>query len=205
MSRQVFATVAAGVILALIPILAAHGGYGGKILVADERIGFPFDKSLILIDRNGIDGTAGVILNKPLPEAQRAKLTAFIRDSGIPVGYGGPVGLLERIIVLEEKKPAIPGGTPQYRLSDWDDAVRAAPTLLDKIRQSIKNGDQSYRIFTGMTSWAPLQLETEILVRSEWTAVPPSHDIVFQNGAGSLWDALARQQRIKRNPGTDQG
>jgi len=197
MSRQALATIAAGILLALIPIFIAHGGYGGDILVAKEQVGPPFDKSLIYIDRYGIEGATGIILNKALPENQRLKLTAFIRDAGIPIGYGGPIGLFDRIIVLEEKKSAMPGIPLQYRLSDWDDAVRATPNLLDKIRQSIKNGDQHYRVFTGSVSWSPLQVESEILVRNEWYVLPSSHDLVFQNGTASQWDALEREGPVK--------
>jgi putative transcriptional regulator len=203
-SREALATVVAGILLALIPIIVAHGGYRGEILAANEHVGAPFDKSLILIDRYGIEGATGIILNKPLPENQRAKLTAFIRDAGIPIGYGGPMGLFDHIIVLEEEKPGGPGSSMQFKLSDWDDAVRAAPDLLDKIRQSIKNGDQRYRIFTGTISWSPLQLESEILVRGEWNVLPSSHDLVFQNGAASQWDALPRQEKAKNKAKADQ-
>jgi putative transcriptional regulator len=203
-SREALATIAAGILLALIPIFVAHGGYSGDILAASEQVGPPFDKSLILIDRYGIDGATGIILNKPLPDNQRAKLTAFIRDAGIPVGYGGPLGLFDHIFVLEEKKPLRPGAKLQYLLSDWDDAVRATPDLLDRIRQSIKNGDQRYRVFTGAASWSPLQLEAEILVRNEWHVLPPSHDLVFQNGAASQWDALERQDKARNKPKAEQ-
>jgi putative AlgH/UPF0301 family transcriptional regulator len=159
---------------------------------------------MILIDEDGIGGSIGVIINKQLTNAQRTRLTAFIRDSDIPVGYGGPLGLYDRIIVMEEKKPAKHGGKIHIDLSDWDDAIRAQPDLLNRIRQSNKNGDQQYRIFTGFTSWSPFQLEAEVLVRNNWYAVPATHELIFQNGSGALWEALEPQEKAKKAPKADQ-
>jgi len=203
-SLRALTSLIAGILLIMTPFLIAEEGYSGAVLVADERIGPPFDKALILIDRHDIEGAVGIILNKPLSDGQQAQLSAFIRDAGIPVGYGGPLGFSERIFVLEEKKPAKPGGKLRFDLYDWDDAVRTTPDLLNKIRQSIKSGEQRYRVFTGLSSWAPFQLESEVLAKGEWHTVPASHDMIYQNNSAVRWDALERQEKTKKTPDQNQ-
>jgi putative transcriptional regulator len=203
LSYQALITIVAGVLLALVPMIVAHSGYRGEVLIASMRVGAPFDKSLIFISRHGLDGAEGIILNKPLPIADRIKLSAFLRDTNIPVGYGGPIELYDRILVLKERK-RIDAEPPRYEISDWDTAVRREPDLLDRIRNSFKSGDQRYRVFTGYASWSPLQLESETLVKNQWFVVPANHDIVFQNGADTKWEALKPEEGAGRRPHADQ-
>src|SRR6202012_4528703 len=97
-----------------------HFGYTGQVLIADESVGAPFDKSLVLIDQHGVGGGVGLILNKPLSPEQHAQLSPFIRDEKIPVSYGGPMQTTERLVVLEEKQPRKIGGKLRFELEDWD-------------------------------------------------------------------------------------
>lgn len=194
-SPKALILVAAGLLLLATPYLVAHEGYSGTILIARLRTNPPLDKALILVGRHNIDGAMGFIINRPLTEEQRAHLSPFIRNAGIPVGYGGPLDTTDQIFVLEEKKPAKPGEEPDIDISSWDDAVKATPDLLDRIRQSIKNGEQRYRVLTGYVGWGPFQLEAEILLRNIWKSIPSTHDIVFQNGDATHWDALERKAK----------
>jgi putative AlgH/UPF0301 family transcriptional regulator len=203
MTPQAAAIMLTGIFVAAFPFIVLHSGYSGEIVISDDRVQAPFDKSIVLVDEDGIEGAIGVVVNKPLSAAQRSRLTAFIRDSDIPVGYGGPLGLYERIIVLEEKKPAKPSGKIRIELNDWDDAIRAEPDLLNRIRQSIKNGDQQYRVFTGLASWSPFQLASEVLVKGSWYAMPATHDLIFQNGAAK-WEELEPKEKARKNPNGDQ-
>jgi putative transcriptional regulator len=198
LSPKALGLLIVGVLLLMVPYIVVHTGYSGKVLIAAEGTTPPFDKTLILIGRHNVDGAMGIILNKPLSESQRTKLSPFIRDAGIPVGYGGPLEATDRIFVMEEKNPAHPGETPILEISDWDEAVHATPGLLDKIRASIKNGEQRYRVFTGFANWGPLQLETETLLEHRWYAIPAEQDTVFHSNATPSWDVLELREKTKK-------
>ena len=198
-SPRALGFIAAGAFLLMTPYFVTHEGYGGKTLIAAESNNPPFDKTLILVGRHNIDGATGFIVNKPLPEDMRARLSPFIRDAGIPVGYGGPLEVTEKIFVLEEKKPPATRAPPDFDISAWDDAVKATPDLLDRIRQSTQKGEQRYRVLTGTVGWGPFQLESEVLVRKNWRAIPSTHDIVFQNGGAAHWDILQQKQKKPKN------
>jgi putative transcriptional regulator len=194
-----------GAILLMVPALISLNGYGGQILIArDTDEDSPFQKTLILLDHHNADGAVGIVINKPLTGAQRAELPPFLRDTSVPVGYGGPIGFPERIIVLEQKKPkkSAPGKI-WFDLNDWDDVVNKTPGLLDQIKQDFKNGNQHYRVFAGIVAWAPFQLETEIGIDGAWYSIAPSHDLVFQNGPGTSWDTLFQQEENKKKTGIE--
>src|ERR1700677_892246 len=70
LTPQALMIFAAGTLMAMAPFIVVKSGYTGDVLIADERVVAPFDKSLILIDQHGIEGAIGVILNKPLSEDQ---------------------------------------------------------------------------------------------------------------------------------------
>lgn len=186
------------------PFIVEHLGYTGQIMIAGEQVEAPFDKSLVLIDQHGVEGAVGIVINKPLSAEQRAQLTPFIRNEKIPVGYGGPIETTEKILVLEEKQPRRVGGKSTFDLEFWDDAVRMNPDLLKKIRESYENGEQRYRLFAGFAYWNPFQLESEVLVKNAWHATLAAHDIVFQNGKASHWDALERQEKSKKQSDSNQ-
>jgi len=192
-----------GAFFLVVPAIIAFYGYTGAIIVARENNTAPFDKTLILIDHHNLDGGVGIILNKPLSDDQKAELPPFLRDAGIPVGYGGPVGFPERIIVLEErlKKSAPP--KIWFDLNDWDEVVAKTPDLLDRIRQDTKQGGQHYRIFAGLAAWAPFQLETEMAINNVWFAIKPTHDRVFQNGADTSWDVIHQQEEARKKSATE--
>jgi putative AlgH/UPF0301 family transcriptional regulator len=207
LSRQTlpaFLYMALGGLMMLMPFIIAHSGYIGDVLVADGSLGAPFDKALILIGQESADGSIGIILNKPLTEKQLLNLSSFMRDSGIPVGYGGPLEVSEKIFVVEEKKSNFHDGKSSFDITAWDDAVRTTPDLLDKIRESLKKGEQRYRVFTGFAGWGALQLEWEILLKHKWHSIVATHDLVFQNSPEAQWDALDHRGKTRESPPLNQ-
>lgn len=186
-----------GIMLILTPYLVERHGFKGSIMVAREDMPSPFDKTLILIGQHTVDGAVGIVLNKPLTESQHGKLSAFMRDSGIPVGYGGPIETSDKLFVLQILEPKGPGQNPDYDLSRWDDAVRETPDLLDKIKESLKKGERRYRVFTGYAGWGPFQLEAEIAVKFAWHNIPMNHDVLFQSSEAAQWESLSRKHMEK--------
>jgi putative transcriptional regulator len=203
-SHRGLLTFAAGVLLVFVPYLVERLGYTGDVLIADERVGAPFDKSLVLIDQHGVEGAVGVILNRPLLDSQREQLSPFIKNEGVPIGYGGPIETTEKILVLEEIQPSRVGGKVRFDLEFWDDAVRMTPDLLRKIRQSGEDGEQRYRLFASYAYWNPFQLDSEALVSGDWFAIPANHDVVFQNGDAARWGALEKQEKSKKQSDLNQ-
>ncbi|MGE3622516.1 MAG: YqgE/AlgH family protein [Bdellovibrionales bacterium] len=197
LASQITLSIALGIVLAIIPFALLRNGYTGRVLVADERIKPPFDKALIYLDAHSIEGTTGIILNKPLGDAQKSNLSAFIRNADIPVGYGGPMGLYDKLLVLHEKKPGTEETPPEYELMDWDQAVRQTPDLIKKMQDEQSKGESHYRIFTGYTSWRSFQLEMEYVFRGDWYVVPASHNLMFQTGNDVQWDAIVKQEKAR--------
>lgn len=189
-SLPALASVVFGVFMMVMPFVVSHSGYIDDVLIASPSLKPPFDKTLIFIGEESVDGSIGIILNKPLSESQHAALSPFMRDSGIPVGYGGPIEVSEKIFVLEEKHTDPPENKVYFDINTWDDAVRDTPDLLEKIRASLRKGEQRYRVFTGYAGWGAFQLETEAMLRKKWHNIAADHDLIFQNGSAATWDAL---------------
>jgi putative AlgH/UPF0301 family transcriptional regulator len=200
-SRQTlpaFAYIFIGTVMLLTPSIVEHDGFRDQVIVASDGVKAPLDKTIIFVGQETVDGSIGLILNKPLSDSQRAALSPFIKDSGIPVAYGGPMQVSEKIFVLEEKKPETGNGSAVYEVRTWDNAVNEKPDLLDRIRKSVKKGDQHYRVFTGYAAWGPFELESDILVNNNWRPLPAAHGIVFQSDPAAQWDAIDRQEKTPR-------
>ncbi|MDX2027349.1 MAG: YqgE/AlgH family protein [Alphaproteobacteria bacterium] len=196
LSNRALGFLLAGAVLLSLPFFLTHGVYTGQILAADARMQPPFDKSLVLLTRHGFGGTMGVVLNKPLSGAERQKLSRFLRDTDIPVFYGGPLGSFEKILVLEQKPQA--SGDARFELKDWDEAVRAAPDLLTTIRRSLQRGETRYKIFTGFAGWAPFQLEAELHLHKLWQVVAPTPDLIFHAVGPAPWEKIEKQEKEKQ-------
>ncbi len=166
----------------------------GEILVAKETVSPPFDRTVVLIQRQNLDGAEGVILNRPLTEEQKAGVPAFLKEKGIDVGYGGPVDFPDKIYVLEEIPSEGEEGV-QYDLNEWDVAVKAAPDLLERLVRDRTKRERRYRVFIGYAGWGPFQLYSEIRERGIWYSLPAAHDIVFQKGEKTGWQILFDREK----------
>jgi putative transcriptional regulator len=201
---QAIALFLIGAILLLVPMAISLAGYGGLILISrTDDPDSPFYQSLILVDHHDADGAVGIIINKPVTPEQKAELPPFLRDAGIPVGYGGPIGFPDRIVVLEEKQSKKSANKVWFDISDWDAIVDKKHGLMDRIKQDAKQGGQHYRVYAGLAAWAPFQIETETGINNMWYTTAPSHDLVFQKGSGTTWDALFKQEEDKKKAATE--
>ncbi|MDP9128648.1 MAG: YqgE/AlgH family protein [Pseudomonadota bacterium] len=179
------------------PYLVEHNGYNESVMVAREGLPAPFDQALVLIGGHTVGGATGIMLNKPLSAQDHDKLSAFLRDSGLTVSYGGPIAVSEKVFVLEERKETPDDKNPDFDLKEWDIAIRDNPDLINAIRKSDKNNEHHYRIFTGYAAWRPFQLEIEVMLKQAWRPVTTTHDLVFQTDPASHWDAVNRREQDK--------
>ncbi|MGB4100816.1 MAG: YqgE/AlgH family protein [Alphaproteobacteria bacterium] len=168
-----------------------------KILLATGRM---FDrifmKTVLIVGGNWVTGWSGVIINKPLNEAEKVELPESIRNLNREIGFGGPVGFPDTYYVLERHENKTTG-TVRHVLREWNAAVRDRPDLPDLIRQDTTT-PYRYRIFAGFSSWAPLQLENEFTMLNGWEDMAVDLDLIWNPGTDASWEAIQSRNLEKR-------
>lgn len=158
----------------------------GKCLVSmpnidDER----FNNSLIYICSHTKDGAMGFVLNKKLQEFSFADLASQLPiktvkpiDS-IELHQGGPLERVRGFVIH----------SPEYIKEDTiviDDKV-AISSSIDVITDiAFGLGPKENIIALGYASWAPKQLEAEI-INNTWLVVEPSSELVFRTKDEEKW------------------
>jgi len=184
----------AGLLLAGPALGQAPRSLKGQLLVATEAIGDPrFHHTVIYMVQHDAAGAMGVVVNRPLGEAQLASLLDRLhRDSRgvsgtIRVHYGGPVELDAGLAL---------------HTTDWmiaDSRVVAdgvAITATPDVIEAVARGKAARRLLfaVGYAGWGPAQLEREI-DRGDWISVSADEALVFDENAGTKWDrAMARRK-----------
>lgn len=171
------------------------------LLVATEQMrDGRFSKSVIIIGGNWLTGWSGVIVNKPLEAAEKQDVPEFIRNLNHEVGYGGPIGFPEKFYVLERHDDPGTGKATGFHLKDWTAALRAQADLPELIRKDAADHTNRYRIFSGYSGWAPIQLENEFTMSNSWEGMPPEPDLVWKTGPETTWESVRQKQkdRLKR-------
>ncbi|MCX7314040.1 MAG: YqgE/AlgH family protein [Alphaproteobacteria bacterium] len=161
----------------------------GRILVAAP--GMPaarFQKIVIVIVRNGPEGSMGLVINRPAGENPWESLFAVLgeRREGVtgtfPLFSGGPI------------QPELFFGlhTTDYRLPESiavtsEIATTASPKILHDIIDG--NGPRKYMISFGYVGWAPGQLEGELGINA-WFTAPLDLPLVFDADRSTLWEQM---------------
>lgn len=155
----------------------------GNVLVASGVMqGEPFEKTVIYLQSHHGYGAHGFILNKKLSEEGAENL-----QSRFPLArqfyYGGPVGVGEVFTLL------IPDETEHnsFRLVNADSLRERDMGAYNDI---VTNPDimRRVRIFSGYASWAPLQLNREI-VRGAWNVIPFDPVYLSDQDRQTIWSA----------------
>ncbi|SEN59600.1 YqgE/AlgH family protein [Actinacidiphila rubida] len=168
----------------------------GRLLVATPKLADPnFDRAVVLLLDHDVEGTLGVVLNRPTPVGVRDVLEPWAALAGVPpvVFQGGPVSLdsaLGLAVVPGEPGPEEGGGVLGWRrvhgaigLVD----LEAPPELLAAELGSL-------RIFAGYSGWGPGQLEKE-LVDGAWYVVESEPGDVSAPDPERMWRSVLRRQR----------
>ncbi|MCG6566406.1 YqgE/AlgH family protein [Tessaracoccus sp. ZS01] len=160
----------------------------GQLLVATQpgRGGY-FDRAVVLIVEHHLEGTVGVCLNLVSdmpPEAAAAHFAPLLSPPGV-LFEGGPVN---SEVVLALGKPAAAGGEPP----GWE-RLAGDVGLVDLRFPSelLESSFVGLRLFVGLSSWSPGQLEGE-LIRGSWFRTEVRADDVFGNPDG-LWRRVLRR------------
>jgi putative transcriptional regulator len=199
-ARKVVASLLLGGLLTVLHAVPALAGMEfaqlsvkkGALLVASPSLEDPnFRQAVVLIVEHGPDGTVGLILNRStkvllseaLPEVTVLKGTSYRIFAGGPVA---PDRLLLLFRLLKEP--------PADARSVFDGVyVGGTPKILERIITQAKP-TETFRAFAGFASWAPRQLEAEMLLGA-WGILPADSFSIFDQDPGTLWlDCLSRLQ-----------
>lgn len=173
----------------------------GTLLIAHPGLSEPtFHQSVILVLDHGVQGTQGIILNKP-SEHTIAGSIKKISPEWHPedlLYLGGPV-FRHWIFMLH---------TPEWRTEDTVDVAEdlcltmgnsAIPLMQDTYQPHY------WRLFLGNSAWAPNQLEMEFERGRHWpqfgwlTAEYPGADWIFDQDPGVIYTSalsLGTQQAV---------
>jgi putative transcriptional regulator len=164
----------------------------GVLLVASPSLEDPnFRQAVVLVVEHGPEGTIGLILNrstnvllsKALPDIPVLKGTSY------RLFAGGPVEPTRFLLLFRIKEP------PADARSVFDGVyLGRTPRALENIITRAKP-TETFRAFAGFASWAPRQLEAEMLLGA-WGILPPDSVGMFDKDPDVLWsDCISRLQR----------
>lgn len=164
-----------------------NGNYlTGKCLVAMPNIADDrFENSLIYICSHTKDGAMGFIVNKKLQEFSFADLASQLPIKtvkpveGIELHQGGPLERVRGFVIH----------STDYVKEDTiviDDKI-AISSSIDVITDiAFGLGPKDNIIALGYASWAPQQLEQEI-INNTWLVVEPDNELVFRTKDEDKW------------------
>lgn len=158
------------------------------LLIAAEGMADPrFRQSVVLVTRHGRSrSTIGVIVNRALDLSLAPLFPGLEAAAGHRLHYGGPVAPAQIVfLVRAEAAPAAAINLAErlFISSDGESLRR----LLDAATP-----DSRLRVFRGIASWAPNQLEAEI-DRGDWYLLPVDTDALFNDPLDELWPKLWRR------------
>lgn len=164
----------------------------GELLIASPGMDDPiFGRTIIYLIEHGVEGTLGVMLNKPLDANVAELLEPWGRILAPPHAHfrGGPLS--------GDSGVALAVAAPGRPLRD-DEHVhnvesRVYVVDLDTDPDSLSNAVEGVRIFAGYASWAPGQLTAE-LARGDWIVALGLPSDVITERAGDLWAQVMRRQ-----------
>lgn len=158
----------------------------GQILIAMPTLADPnFRQTVVLVCEHGMEGTLGLILNRPT-ELEVSALLSEVPDLPGPkrVYTGGPVGKDGMLVLCRSRFN--PNGH-----AILNDISLAKDLQVLKDPELLGPGGQ-IRCYLGYAGWGPGQLETE-LKAGAWHTIPGNSEIVFNADPSSVWQETMRK------------
>lgn len=157
----------------------------GRLLVATPTLADPnFSHAVVLILDHDVEGSVGVVLNRPTPVDVATVLPQWQGFAATPerVFVGGPVQP-DGVLALAE------GSGPVDELTVVRDGIAVLDLQADPERLTLAR----VRVFAGYAGWGSGQIQTEIN-RGDWFVVDATPDDVFSEDPGQLWTSVLRRQ-----------
>ena len=160
----------------------------GRLLVAAPALLDPnFDKTVVFMLEHSDEGALGLVLNRPseLPVAGTIDDWASVAAAPPVLFVGGPVSSSSVIAMATVALDDVGEG--------WNETVGRLGTVdLESTPEEV-GGIDRVRLFAGFASWAPGQLEAE-LVEQAWFVVDAEEDDVHTHDPDELWWAVVGRQ-----------
>jgi putative transcriptional regulator len=163
----------------------------GNLLIAPPAVKNTFwHKTVIMITEHSIQGTLGLVLNKPSSMSIidfGKELDMTLNVPGM-VYVGGPVN--NQSLSLLHTTEWVSKNTLQI---NEEFSISSADDILPRL--SMGDCPREWRLFLGMCGWANGQLLNEIKGSSphqrknSWITATPSRDLIFDSDGSSQWCA----------------
>ncbi len=164
-----------------------------QLLIAMPNLGDPqFEHTVTLICQHNDDGCFGLMINRPM----QVTIDDLFEQLNIPVDNtkikgmqalsGGPVQVEQGFIIHDSPSS---GNTDEKKWENTmiindDLAVTASKDILFSIAQG--DGPENFLLALGCASWAPGQMEQEVLNNS-WLNCPVDKQIIFDTPYEKRW------------------
>lgn len=171
----------------------------GKLLVAHPSLkGALFSHSVLFIFEHSANGAQGFVLNKSIgyPVSDIFESNGLIIDTNDTVYKGGPIN--ERSLSLFHTGEWLSSNT--YPVGDY--CVSSDKFMLEKMASG--PAPVYWRMVSGISGWAPGQLEAEIegqgpFTEKSWLTLDPNDSIMFDYDGEEQWNKaieMCSQQMI---------
>jgi putative AlgH/UPF0301 family transcriptional regulator len=218
--RGYFYIIIAALLMWLPSFAERYDGHTGKVLVAYKmKHGSYFENAVVYIAAHSLMGATGFVQGVQLDAQSVSALKTIpdaIREAGLPIFKGGPVGLETTFFVLEhiaapqmggmqadknskksKNKEKEDGVTPQLKVYDFMEAAdEDRGAIVEKIIASYESDYPSpYVLYAGYAGWSPTQLELEAW-RGAWLVLDGLDNVVSAGNfrpSETIWlDAFKR-------------
>ena len=144
-----------------------------------------FRRTVILLCRHhSVEGTSGVILNKPVKLELEDLLESFPKDFGGQLYLGGPVGT-DLIQILHTMGDKLTGSQKICEGVYWGGDF-------NQLKKLIRQGEitnKHIRFYIGYSGWDAKQLQDELRDNS-WILASARHEYIFNTEPDSLWKKI---------------
>ena len=158
----------------------------GKLLVSEPAlIDFYFKQSIVLLAEHNDEGSFGLIINKPIDIKFNDIIKNFPKFEA-PVYLGGPVKT-DNLFVLHKMGDIIENSFKVMNGLYWGGDLE----LIKELIATKKAGPDDMKFYLGFSSWAPEQLNNEMLQKS-WIVMRGNMSNVFETNPTHMWSNIMR-------------
>lgn len=159
----------------------------GRILISVPFLqDFYFKKSVVLIADHSVEGSFGIIINKPI-EVKLSDITSEFEGLDLPVFLGGPVKT-DSLFFIHTRPDLIDEGVPILDGLYWGGDI-------DTVKHLIKQkqiGPKDIRFYIGYSGWVADQLDKELEQKS-WVVSLTNPNQVIGSNPTDMWAQTLRK------------